>query len=904
MTQAIYNQIKTDHEAVDKILEMYLTDDRGINDYLKQTYPEILEGRFRPNKRELLSTIFKDKSAKYLSVSIADVESKKPEGLIQVDSSGNKLIITPQVLAKILEGKSSIQEADIHKYKSMVRDMLDSYNLTLMATSKKRELQIVFYNLLSASYKDIGPITSSQVQKDAIKDVLKKFKVRGMKISYEKLKRVSPVSVHEITLNEFGKTEYSTRDNIKLDIDVLTETMNQYTTLASRLKPFVSKLKYIAGANKHEIKTSEVDLLVGSLSLKSFDRRDKIYEYWRQKHKSFDDFIYIQNRALKGLLKILADAEETIIVDLIKEIEANKLTEADNYIVSVPKQKVDKDNLNYTAAILLEDFLSIDSNDVEFVFADDEDIDKDPEEGAITARGKGVEETRTETERAEIMPTTEKVKSILDGINNIKTTKETDPLFYYAWSQGAFDRVPMFKKDISKIHRRIKSASKRLTVELDESELEELDKYIEGLSREAFSGEADANYYLPLTDKVMSEFKIPREKQIEKKLKTYFELVTQLYDLGGKSRSELATDISSGKVGEKSARRTKYQSFVARRKGEGLADIFDRGRQQSSDESVDALIEQLKELIDVLYSSMVRPLQSEYMPFDETEFAFITNKQLKVITENAESTGDALSTLTHRMNDMGTAILPKKALKQIANLLTQLGNIKVGENLQGIKISMEQLAKQLDRIYDFQHTDDIAEEFGASLYEIRAKNNLDVDLEFNGVNVNKLYKKYQSKREAQIYPLAALIKTIKKQESLFRTDKHLSGRKQDKGLGRGAATEEGETKDEDLIGRVIQAYDNLIRKKLLIKSDLEYKILEAHDSIRKMINKPIYYGLGNIDSFDDITKTIDVAKEDYNINLTALDVENINSEFGAYKDIGRKHGVSAEVVYFIKANFR
>ena len=132
----------------------------------------------------------------------------------------------------------------------------------------------------------------------------------------------------------------------------------------------------------------------------------------------------------------------------------------------------------------------------------------------------------------------------------------------------------------------------------------------------------------------------------------------------------------------------------------------------------------------------------------------------------------------------------------------------------------------------------------------------------------------------------------------------MGGRKQDKGLGRGAATEEGETKGEDLIGRVIQAYDNLIRKKLLVKSDLEYKILEAHDSIRKMINKPIYYGLGNIDSFDDITKTIDVAKEDYNINLTALDVENINSEFGAYKDIGRKHGVSAEVVYFIKANFR
>jgi len=904
MTQEIYNQIKTDHEAVDKILEMYLTNDSKINGYLQKTYPEILEGRFRHNKRELLSTIFKDKSAKYLSVSIADVESKKPEATQLVQVSGSKLIISGPTFAKILEGKSSVNEADMNKYKSMVRDVLDSYNLRLMTIPKKREIQVIFYNLLSKSYKGVEQLmTSSQVQKDAIKDVLKKFKVRGMKISYDKLMRISPVSVDEITLNEFGRTEYSTRDNIKLDIDVLTETMNQYTTLVSRLKPFVSKLKYISSANRYEIKTSEVDLLVGSLSLKSFDRRDKIYEYWRKKHKLFDDFIYIQNRTLEGLLKILADAEDTIVVELLKKIEANKLTEADNYIVKVPKQKVDRDNLNYTAAILLEDFLSIDSNDVEFVFDDDE-RDKDPEEGKVSMRGKGAEETRTETERAEIMPTTEKVKSILDGINNIKTTKETDPLFYYAWSQGAFNRVPMFKKDISKIHRRIKAANKRLTVALDESELEELDKYIESLSREAFSGETDANYYLPLTDKVMSEFKIPREEQIEKKLKTYFELVTQLYDFGGASRSELATDISAGKLGEKTTRRTQYQSFVARRKGEGIADIFDRNRQQSSDESVDALMEQLQEFVDVLYTSMVKPLQSEYMPFDETKFAFITNKQLKVITENAESTGDALSTLVQRMNNMGTAIIPRKALKQIANLLTQLGNIKVGENLQGIGTSMEQLAKQLDRIYDFRHTNDINEEFGASLYEIRAKNNLDVDLEFNGVNVNKLYKKYQEKREMQIYPLAALIKTIKKQESLFRTDTYLSGRKQDKGLSSGAATEEGETKGDDLIGRVIQAYDNLMRKKLLVKSDLEYKILEAHDSIRKMMNKPIYYGLGNIDSFNDVIKTIDVAKEDYDINLTALDVENINSEFGAYKDIGRKHGVSAEVVYFIKANFR
>ena len=792
--------------------------------------------------------------------------------------------------------------------------MLDSYNLTLMPISKKREIQVIFYNLLSDSYKDIGPVTSSQVQKDAIKDVLKRFKVNGKAIAYESLMKRPPFAVNDITLSDAGKSEYSNSNNVNLDISVLAETINQYTTLSSRLKPFIAKLKYIMEANRYEIKTSEVDLLVGSLSLKSLDRRNKIYEYWKGKHDTFDDFIAIQDEVIENLMKIFSEAEGTeFITEILKEINKNKLTEADNYIVSVPKQKVDKDNLNYTAALLLEDFLSFDSNDVEFVFdsPDDDDFgedapyrgedpDADPE--SITMRGRGEDETRTETERAEMAITQEAVKSILDGINNIKTTKETDPLFYYAWSQGAFNRVPMFKKDVSKIQRRVKAAGKRLTVVLDEKELEELDRYIEGLSREAFE-ETDSNYYLPLTDKVMDEFKIPREKQLEEKLTAYFKSITQLYDLGGRSRSQLATDISTGKVGHKDVKRTTYQSFVARRQGEGIADIFDRGRIEEANEGIDELINDLTKLIDHLYSSVIRPLQSEYMPFDETEFSFITSKQMKVLTENAESTGDALSTLVHRMNNMGTAIFPRKALSQVGNLLVNLGEIKVGENLQGIKTAMENLAKQLDRIYDFQHTHDIAEEFGASLYEIRSKNNLDIALEFNGVDIDKLYENYQSKRRMQIYPLAALIKVIRKEEALFRTDTFLVGRKQDRGLSqpKGKGTADGQ---RDVISKILQAYDNLIRKKLLVKGDLEYKILEAHDSIRKMMNKPVYYGLGNIDNFDDVVKTIDVAKEDYDINLTALDVENINSEFGAYREIGRKHGVSAEVVYFIKANFR
>jgi hypothetical protein len=379
-----------------------------------------------------------------------------------------------------------------------------------------------------------------------------------------------------------------------------------------------------------------------------------------------------------------------------------------------------------------------------------------------------------------------------------------------------------------------------------------------------------------------------------------------LVDIGNLSQTELTTDIGTGEVGAgKKTTKTRYESFVAGRKGEGLSDIFDNNRKSDvDDDDITELINDYEMFIDVLIDSMIRPLQSEYMPFDETKLEFITDRQLNGITKAGNKSVDALHTLLQRIDDIGTGVIPVKAIKLTAELLENLGNVKPGENIKSFQQTMEQLIKQLDKIYDFRHTDEIEQELGAALYQIKQKNNLDIDLELKGTDVKKLHDKYENTRENKIFPLAALVKTLKKEEGRFRSDKRISGRKQDRGLASSKTAEEGKGKYNDLIGRVIQSYDNLLRKKILVKSELEYKVLEAHDSIRKMMDKPIYYGLGDIEDFSDISKTIDIAKEDYDINLTALDIENIYSDFGAYKDIGTKYGVPSEVVYFVKANFR
>ena len=86
--------------------------------------------------------------------------------------------------------------------------------------------------------------------------------------------------------------------------------------------------------------------------------------------------------------------------------------------------------------------------------------------------------------------------------------------------------------------------------------------------------------------------------------------------------------------------------------------------------------------------------------------------------------------------------------------------------------------------------------------------------------------------------------------------------------------------------------------------EFEEQLLEAHDTIRKMLNKPIYYNTSSTDNYDHVNYAIEVVKEDFKVDLTATEVESIVGEFNSMGEIARKHGITQETVYFLKANFR
>ena len=88
------------------------------------------------------------------------------------------------------------------------------------------------------------------------------------------------------------------------------------------------------------------------------------------------------------------------------------------------------------------------------------------------------------------------------------------------------------------------------------------------------------------------------------------------------------------------------------------------------------------------------------------------------------------------------------------------------------------------------------------------------------------------------------------------------------------------------------------------KSEIEDKILSIHDSVRILKQLPVYYGKGSLSSMNDLGEIIDTAKKTFDVDIIGTEIVKMVEEIDAFSNIAKSVGVSEEVVYFVKANFR
>lgn len=110
-----------------------------------------------------------------------------------------------------------------------------------------------------------------------------------------------------------------------------------------------------------------------------------------------------------------------------------------------------------------------------------------------------------------------------------------------------------------------------------------------------------------------------------------------------------------------------------------------------------------------------------------------------------------------------------------------------------------------------------------------------------------------------------------------------------------------ETENKPLYEQTLEFLKQVDR---IAKSTIYSRILEAHDSLRILKGKEIFFAKRNEEDFDDVDAMLQKMETKYNVDMSASELVSIVNKIDSFDSISKAYGINSEHVYFIKANFR
>ena len=622
--------------------------------------------------------------------------------------------------------------------------------------------------------------------------------------------------------------------------------------------PFLRKLDETTGMSPDkELFKFSAGTLIGEKNLKFAEDRKDVYRYWADINSNYVDF---QN-ALDALVSLDMPSLESLKPFKDKDL---------NYIYEYKPGDSEYEFASQVTRV----FESLDKIVEEL--EDYQRVDRRVAEADQGFSGIGTEQVRTDAERtgvglrderqdAEMQSEIAELDEATQAFDDARTELlKVDPLYKYILKKkNLFNEPAILQTEIDEFR---KLSKKAITYVYDLDFDESITDWLESLAKTA-GDSPDGNLYLPMNDVLPSLSSRYGSSEISQKKK----LIADFLDAVSKI---VMVEEPTGAIRD---RLVNLASF------EGKEGTIPSGAKEKFDE----LVKQISEFFFV-------PLTSSYYPFadkldfrteidsnTERLFAIITSKNTD-ITENAY-----LSIINQELQD--AAFIDITIVEDIAKLLEEATSPDAKADVENFKRKLEQLhAMLIPEVFKVGPDSAIGEEGKEELgeyFRVTLENN-NVDTEgmtiFEDAYGNPV--PVDSWDTGDSGPIRSVINHILRREDSYRA----------------LDDEESVTTFGKAIDRLKAARDSM----QIIKSDLELDLLQTHDSIRKMLGKPVYYNTSKLDNFEHVNTAMSMLKEEYNLDVSAVEVENIVNDFGAMEDVATKHGVSPESVYFLKGNFR
>lgn len=622
------------------------------------------------------------------------------------------------------------------------------------------------------------------------------------------------------------------------------------------ISPFLRKLDETTGISPDkELFKFSTGTLIGEKNLKFAEDRKDVYRYWADINSNYVDF---QN-ALDALVSLDMPSLESLKPFKDKDL---------NYIYEFKLG----DSAYEFASQITRVFESLDK--IVDELEDYQRVDRRVAEADQGFSGIGTEQVRTDAERtgvgfrvdAEVESEIAELDEATQAFDDAKMDlKEVDPLYKYILDRkrNLFNEPAILQSEIDEFRKLTK---KGITYVYDLDFDESITDWLESLAKTA-GDVPDGDLYLPMNDVLSSLTTKYSSGEISQKKK----LIADFLDAVSKI---VMVEEPTGAIRD---RLVNLASF------EGKEGTIPSGAKGKFDE----LVKQISKFFFV-------PLTSSYYPFadkldfrteidsnTERLFAIITSKNTD-ITENAY-----LSIINQELQD--AAFIDITIVEDIAELLEEATSPDAKADVENFKGKLEQLHTMLiPEVFKVGPDSAIGEEGKEELGEYFRKTLEDNNVDTEGMTIfEDAYGNpvpVDSWDAGDSGPIRSVINHILRREDSYRA----------------LDDEESVTTFGKAIDRLKAARESM----QIIKSDLELDLLQTHDSIRKMIGKPVYYNTSKLDNFEHVNTAMSMLKKEYNLDVSAVEVENIVNDFGAMEDIATKHGVSPESVYFLKGNFR
>ena len=477
----------------------------------------------------------------------------------------------------------------------------------------------------------------------------------------------------------------------------------------------------------------------------------------------------------------------------------------------------------------------------------------------------------------------------LDAVENLRKV-EVDPIFYHlASTRMDFKNLAVTRKQARMVERKLIRLKRKLSgnidnYDMDDSDLEGLLDKMEQIMEDA-ADEDRKEYVLPLSEGVLDKFGNNNQKKSSKQIREFCDRLMKAIKIGRQTIQEFTETVIDDE--SRSAGRLKQADLP---KGKKIESEFAGTKQQPSpylqenaSDTYRRINDIFTEMLKLIDATLIEPFDGVYMPF-EPKNPFFTRNDVKVLKADIqaiikESKGIRMSPddyITDRLAE-GDTILTRGSLRNLVSFLDEITSVGIRDEKNLLKRAND-LYDEINNVFDDEFDDLNKIYIGKYLDNLAERNDLDIK-EFQGESVSELSEQYENMKTTK-WPIQQLIKLIKDKEEMFLRMDYFK-------------------KDIEQLQKLLERVDANIRK-----TEIELAFLHAHDVIRKKLNKQIYYSHGDIDDPDDIDAINKMVYEKHRVDLSASEIIKIDRDFGAFKDIGKENGVSEEVVYMIKANFR